>query len=120
MIYEYEFLKALLLTIFLETLILFFVARSIFKINKKIPNILLIFSGVFCSFLTLPYVWFILPVLIKSRLIFIILGETFAVLVEAVIYWFILKISFKRSLILSFVCNMFSFLVGLLLRQLFS
>ena len=112
MIYEYEFLFSLLLTIIVETLVLFFVVKYFFKL-KRISNSLLIFLGIFCSFATLPYLWFIFPLFLETRNIFILFGEFLVVLIESIIYYFVLKVGWKKAVVLSLVCNLASFLVGL-------
>lgn len=112
--YEILFLKSLALTIFIETIILIVFVRYILKQNEiKVPY--LIITGFIASFATLPYLWFILPYFIEQRTVYIILGESFAVLVETFIIGAILRIEFTKSLLCSFVCNLISFLIGLLI-----
>lgn len=112
--YEVLFSRALILTILIETIILFIFIKYLFKISKeKIPNSKLIFAGIFASSLTLPYLWFILPYVINDRIYFIIFGELAVFLAESLFYKFYLNISFKKSLILSFICNLVSFGLGL-------
>jgi len=82
--------------------------------NDQIQNSLVLFTGFFCSFATLPYLWFILPVVIKARIPYILIGELFVILIESVIYFFILKLDYKKSFIIAFICNLVSFLLGLL------
>lgn len=111
--YENQFLLALILTITVETIVLLSLIRLIFKIDKKrIRTSLILFSGFFSSFSTLPYLWFIFPFYISPYILFVALGETFVVLTEAVIYFFILKISMKKALATSLICNIISFLFG--------
>jgi hypothetical protein len=113
MIYIYEFLLGLILTIIIETIFLFIVVRKLFKINKKkITNSILLFLGVFCSFSTIPYLWYILPFFIKNYTYYIIIGEILVVLIESLIYYFVINLGYKRSLIISFICNLVSFLIG--------
>ena len=116
MIYEYEFLLALVLTVIIETIVLFIIVRKLFKINKKkISNSILIFLGIFCSFSTLPYLWYILPFFIKDYFYFVLIGEIFVILIESLIYYFVLKLNYKRSFIISLICNLASFLIGTLI-----
>ncbi|WP_048063133.1 hypothetical protein [Methanococcoides burtonii] len=120
MIYEYNFLLALLVTLIVETTILFATVRYCFKTDRSsIPDYLLIFAGTFSSFSTLPYLWFVLPMFIRSYSHLIAIGEVSVVLVEAVIYCFVLKVSMNKALFLSFICNLVSFLIGLALRPIF-
>lgn len=115
MIYEYKFLISLLFTICIETIVLFIVVRKFFRIDEnKIRNSLLLFSGIFASFATLPYLRFILPILLHKYILLNIIGETIVVCLEAIIYYFVLKLSAKQAILLSFICNLFSYVLGLL------
>jgi len=117
MIYEQQFLLALLFTVFIETAVLFIITRLVLKLSpKKIPSNLLLFTGLICSFATLPYVWFIFPMFFRQRIAYIIFAEAFAVLLESAIIYYLLKLSFKKSFAISLVCNATSFLLGLLLQ----
>lgn len=116
MTYGNQFLMALLLTIFIETAGLFLIIRWAWKKSfAEMPNALLIFSGIFCQVCTLPYLWFVFPLFIKTWIGFTAAGELSAVLAEAIIYSVVLKINIKRSLALSFFCNACSFLIGFLI-----
>jgi hypothetical protein len=117
MLYEYKFLISLLLTIIVEIISLFILIKFFFK-KEKIKNQILFFAGFLCSFATLPYLWFIIPLLVKTRLPYILIGEIFVVLIESFIIFFMLKINYKKSIIISFICNIISFLLGLLLLNL--
>ena len=80
---------------------------------------MLVFTGIVCSFATLPYVWFIFPYLIENQTLYVITAELFAVVVETIIYYYVFKythkLSLKNSFVLSFLCNLASFLVGVLI-----
>lgn len=116
MIYEIQFLFSLLLTIIIETVILFIVIRRLLKItNKSISNNILFFLGSFCSFSTLPYLWFLLPFFIHNYFYYVLIGEIFVIILESFIYYFILNIGYKKAFIVSFLCNLISFLIGLLI-----
>lgn len=112
MFYEIKFLLSLILTLILEIpiLILFFKKLE----NKKIKLSKLIFIGFLASALTLPYLWFILPIYLHS-LSYIILGEMFVIIVESLIYSNLLEIKFSKAIIFSLVCNLISFFIGLLI-----
>jgi len=115
-LYEYNFLFSLIFTIIVETVVLFLIIRLYLKIDKhRLPNNLLIFCGTFCSFATLPYLWFVLPVFLGSHTNYIIFGELFVTLLESIILYFILRLDRKTSLIISALCNFISFILGLLL-----
>ncbi len=112
--HESKFLISLLLTIFIELIVLFIMIRFFYKVQKsRISTKMLFFTGFICSFATLPYVWFIFPYLFENRIFYILVAELFAVLFESVIIYFLLKLNFAKSLAVSFFCNMISFLIGL-------
>jgi len=119
MLYEYKFLISLLFTLFVEIIILFVLMNFLFKKEKKrITNSLLLFTSFLCSFATLPYLWFIVPLLITTRVYYVLFGEIFVIFIESLIIFFMLRISYKKSIILSFICNLLSFLLGLILLNL--
>jgi hypothetical protein len=62
------------------------------------------------SLLTLPYVWFIFPALVKWNYFWV--SESFAVLTEGLLYWIILKWKPAKAWGLSLILNIFSVLVG--------
>ncbi|SFM29427.1 hypothetical protein SAMN04488696_0794 [Methanolobus profundi] len=114
--YELLFLLSLVLTIFIETTVLIIVVRHFLRIDKdQASDVLLLFSGIFASFATLPYLWFVLPFFIRDHYLNMMAGESLVFLVESVIYYFLLKIGIRKALILSCICNLISFLAGLLI-----
>jgi hypothetical protein len=119
MLYEYKFLISLVFTIVIESAALFILIRLLFKKdNKRITNIQLLFAGFLCSFATLPYLWFILPILIKTRVPYIIFGEIFVILIESLILFFTLRLDYKKSVTLSMMINLISFILGWILLEL--
>ncbi len=113
--YELNFLKALLFTISIETAVLF-VFFKLFYRSLKIKNWLLILTGILTTFSTLPYLWFILPIFIHTKLLYTIISELSAILVESIIILGLLRIKYSKALIVSVTCNMSSFFIGLLLK----
>jgi len=111
MSYEKLFLSSLLLTLVVEVPIVFLILRVKYK-NFHSENVIL--AGILASVLTLPYFWFIAPAFIHDRTIYIIVGESMIVLIEAFIYYKLLKIKFTQALLVSFIANLASVLVGLL------
>ena len=110
--YELTFLKALALTILIETSVLLMLIKIIFrKLNLKIWIILL--AGITASFATLPYLWFIIPLWIKTKLYYVIFSEGLAILLESFILAGILRIKYSYALGLSAACNIISYLIGL-------
>ena len=116
MLYEYEFLISLAFTLFIEVLTLYILIRCFCKDESvKISNSLLLFTGFLSSFATLPYLWFIIPLFIKTRSQYMVFGEFFVILLESLIIFFLLSVNLKKSLSISLICNILSFLMGLIL-----
>ena len=111
--YELIFLKSLLLTVIIEMAILF-ILSWFFSDRKGVRLSRLLMTGFLASFATLPYLWFVLPVFISDKVWYIVVGETFAVVVESFIIFSMLRIKYSKSLIFSIVCNAVSFLVGIM------
>lgn len=112
--YEYLFLQSLLLTIVFETATLFMLFTTIFK-TEKVKPLHILFCGWICSFATLPYLWFIAPLFLQTKVLYLTIGELSVTLLESVIIWGVLRISLRRAAIASFACNAISFLLGLLI-----
>ena len=112
--YEQMFAQALLLTVAIETVVLFICARLLLKLDgKKASGALLLFCGIGLSLATLPYVWFVFPALFSGAA-YVAAAELFAFAVEAVGYKYILRLGWKDAALLSFACNASSFIFGLL------
>lgn len=113
--YELDFLRSLTLTILIESLVLIITARVLFGKNK-FSFWMLILTGVITSFATLPYLWFILPLFIKSKFYYILISELSAIIVESFIIFGFLKIDLKLAFALSAICNIISYLAGLIIN----
>jgi hypothetical protein len=114
--YTYRFLFALVFTVFIETIVLWIFIRKIFKFKDgRFGTSNIIFAGIMASFSTIPYVWYVFPILIYwSFKLSLILSEAFAILVEAIFYRFYFDVKFRYSLLISFVCNLSSWGLGYL------
>lgn len=116
-LYFQKFLIGLITTILVETIILFISVRFILKVGREqLSNSLLVFTGVLCSFATIPYLWFVLPYYFrtKSYYLFFIVGEVSVTLIESIIIYFVLRLDYKRSLFVSVLCNAISLAFGLI------
>ena len=112
--YEIKFLLALLDTVIIETIIMIFFVKKIYK--KDMEHVSwgrLIFAGLFCSFATIPYLWFVAPYFLQSKVLLYSVGEITVFLIESIMIFFILRIKFTRALIISLSCNLASFLLGM-------
>lgn len=102
------FWLALILTIVIETIMLFVCVKVLFrKTGEGLVWYNVITIGAILSSTTLPYVWFVIPNLL--------LGETFAVLFEAVLLKKFTKLSWFVVIATSLICNVTSYFVGLAL-----
>ncbi len=114
--YIHRFLTSWGFTIFVETAVLFFLLIFVFK-RKDISPKQILAAGIFGSFATIPYVWFVFPYLTTwSRNTSLYFSEPFVFIVEAIFYKIFLKTNYKTALILSFVANLASYMLGPFLR----
>lgn len=113
MLYEEQFLVALVLTIVIETIVLAGLFKTVFK-KEKVGIRQIVFAGIFSSFATLPYLWFVLPPFVNATY-YIPIGETIVIAVEAAIINQILRLKIEKAVIASVVCNAFSFAIGAIL-----
>ena len=114
----FEFLSAFVLTQTSEIIAILLLARYVFGIpKKKIPNSKLIMTCFIASTITLPALWFILPLLIHNYYWLLMIGESLVIIIEAIIYYLWLKQKFATSLTFSLVCNLFSIMIGILLIE---
>lgn len=104
--YVYHFLEALIFSCVVEGITIFILCTAL-KQNKKIA-----YLGALGTMLTIPYVWFIFPVVFWSKLTLALpLAEFFAFLVETFIYRFYGKVSWKVAILFSFFANLMSFIL---------
>ena len=112
----HRFLTSLGFTVIVETAILFLLLRFIFK-KQQLQTPQIIAAGLFASFATLPYVWFVFPYVWHWPGSAVYWSESFAFIVEAIFYRLFLKLDWKVAFIVSLICNAGSFLLGPLLRS---
>ncbi len=105
-----EFPFIWLWTIIIETLLLFFIAK-IFRKENQISNKKLLLFWMLPTTITLPLLWFFLPLLIWDWIRYTIIWETLVTVIEAIIIKYWLNISRKKAIVASIICNLFSFLV---------
>jgi hypothetical protein len=105
------FLKGLLLAWLVEIPV--FLAMTRFLIHaRKISIRRVILIGLITNLVTLPFLWYILP-LFLGGILYVIVGELFVILIEAGILAFGLKINYSKALLMSFIANAASFALGL-------
>jgi len=113
--YGNKFVLALLRTISIEVpLLVLFIYYFGSTPRVKTPfRIALI--GVIASALTLPYLWFVLPLYFANNFWFAFVGEILVIVVEATIYKQLLNLDWLRAIGASLVANALSLLLGLVL-----
>jgi hypothetical protein len=116
MAYLLLFIRALAMTVCIEAAVTGALKAKYnrrFKINSGYFRLAVI--TIMASCLTLPYIWFVFPEIIKDRLTFGIVSEIFAWIIETFFYQVSLKITFTKAFALSGLANGTSFLIGILL-----
>ncbi len=106
-----KFLTALAFTIAVETIFLYALLRFFFK-KHDIPTSEIFAAGVFASFSTLPYVWFVFPFIYNWPGTAAMWSEPFVFVVEAIFYKLFLKLDWKTAFVLSLICNLASYAIG--------
>jgi hypothetical protein len=115
-IYTLEFLGSALYSILLETAVIALLIRFAWK-QVHLPWQAIVAAGVSATLATIPYVWFVFPVLFYSSptgaLIF---AEIFAVLFETAVYALWLHEPLHRAFLLSLSANAASYFTGQILE----
>ena len=112
--YFIQFWKSLLLTITLETIVLFFLCKLFFK-KDNLKTWKIILTWILASSITLPILRFVLPQIFHNYTVYAIFGEMFVTFLEVFIIKYLLDINRQKATIASVVCNLFSVIIGLLL-----
>jgi len=112
--YFLSFLKSLVITVILETTILFFLSKLFFK-KDNIKTWKIILTWVVASSATLPILRFILPFIFHDYIVYAIVGEIFVTFAEVFIIKYLLDINRQKSTLASVACNLFSVIIGLML-----
>ena len=108
-----KFLIAWIITILIETIVLFAIAK-LFRKKDEISNPRIILIWILASTITLPLLRFVLPLFVTDEIIYMIVWELAVTLIEIFIIKYWLKISRWKAIIASVVCNLCSYLFGLL------
>lgn len=108
-----KFWIAWIMTILIETIILFIIAK-LFRKEDQISNKRLILIWILASTITLPLLRFVLPLFVTDGTIYMIVWELAVTLIEIFIIKYWLKISRGKAILASVICNLCSFLFWLL------
>ena len=106
-----DFSIAWILTILIETVVLF----VIFWKKDYIPNLRILLVWIFASTITLPLLRFVLPLFIKGGLEYTVIWESLVTLIEIFIIKYWLKISWWKAILVSILCNLCSYILGIII-----
>lgn len=109
-----NFLLALVLTILIETTVLFMISIYWNLDKTKFSSKNIVFAGIMASSLTLPYLYFVFPYFLPWVL-YIPVWEISVTLIEAVFYTFYFEIKFPKWLLISFLANFVSYSIWVIL-----
>ena len=109
-----KFWIAWILTVLIETIILFVIAK-LFRKKDQISNWILILIWILASTITLPLLRFVLPLFIKDGVEYTVIWELLVTLIEIFILKYWLKVSRWKAILASIICNLCSYLLGLLI-----
>jgi len=109
-----KFWIAWILTILIETLLLFAIAK-LFRKKEGISTLRLLLVWVIASTVTLPLLRFVLPLFIVDGVEYTVVWELLVTLIEVFIIKYWLKISWWKAILASVVCNLCSYALGLLI-----
>ena len=103
---------ARLITILVETVILFLISKFCWK-TWSFKNRKLIFTWVLASTVTLPLLRFVLSIFFSNYRIYVIFWEVLVTVIETFIIKYLLKIERQMAIFASVICNLSSFLIWL-------
>lgn len=109
-----EFWFSRIIAIIIETIILFVLAK-LFRKQDQISNWKLILFWILPTTITLPFLRFVLPLIIEKWLWYTIIWELLVTIIEAIILKYWLKISRWKAITASIVCNAVSYGMWLLI-----
>lgn len=99
----YFFLSSLILTILVKTSCLWILTKTSSKVSTSTKRVLL--TWLVASWITLPIIWYILPIFITNELWHIIGWWLIVLLIETIIIRYILKTSWWKTVLFCFICN---------------
>jgi hypothetical protein len=102
-----NFLSAFILTVIVEFILGCFILDNF----NRVKLFLIIF---FMNLLSLPFVWFLFPIIFSGYWTALLLSELFIFFLEAFLFRFLIKISFRKAIELSFFLNFATFIFGVL------
>ena len=114
--YVLMFMIALFFTILIETIVLLILMKGFWKSDKSYWRIILFW--IIASSVTLPLLWFVLPLIITDETLYTFVWELWVTAIEIVILKYGLQQSWEKAIIAGLSCNLLSYLFWLFLPQL--
>ena len=113
--YEIRFLFALALTLAVEGTVIIISLRILptFR-TRRVSWSRSIIAGIVPSVATLPYLWFIFPLVISDYYVRIVTGEIAIIGAETVVLRYLTNLSWRKVALLSLLANIASIAAGLL------
>lgn len=109
-----KFLIARVLTILIETIVLFVIVK-IFRKGDQISSWKILLIWILASTITLPLLRFVLPLFIKDWVEYAVIWELLVTFIEIFIIKYWLKVSRWKAILSSITCNLCSFFIWLFL-----
>ena len=103
-----------LMAVIIETIGLFFIAK-LFRKENQISNKRLLLFWIIPTTITLPFLWFLLPLIIEEWVWYTIIWELLVTIIEAIIIKYWLRISRRKAILASIICNITSYWAWLLI-----
>lgn len=113
MLFQTQFLLALVTAWVIEIPVLLGLVRIVFKV-RKISVTRIISTGILCTALSLPYLWFVIPPYVNLAY-YTVIGETSVIIIEAIILNRVLGLQPKAAVVCSVGMNITSYVLGLFL-----
>lgn len=108
--YTHQFLWVLAFTDLVELCAVFLYVRWR---HLPVSTRRILYAGLFASFSTIPYVWYVFPSLFPGSLsTAYVVGEVFATTIETFIYAFVLDIRLREGVAVSIFANAASLIGG--------
>jgi hypothetical protein len=102
------------LTIIIETIVLFVIAK-LFRKENQISNWRLILIWILASTITLPLLRFVFPLFVNDEIVYMVVWELSVTLIEIFVIKYWLKVSRGKAILVSILCNLCSYLIWLLI-----
>ena len=109
-----KFWIAWILTILIETIVLFFISK-LFRKEDQVSNKRLILIWILASTITLPLLRFVFPLFVTDETIYVVVWELSVTLIEIFVIKYWLRVSRGKAILASILSNLCSYLIWLLI-----